>query len=251
MLDGRRLAALVERHHHRARAVAADLARVVQELLLALLQRDRVDDRLALAALQPGLEHRPLRAVDHHRQARDLRLGRDHVQEPAHRLLRLEQVGVHVHVDQVRAAAHLLERDVDGRAEVAALDQPPEARRAGDVRALADQDEAGVLRDRERLQPAEARHPPARRHDPRLEPAHRRRDRGGVRRSRAAARAGDVQEAVVREVAHAASPSRRPSRRSRRTRSAGRRSDARRRGTARCGRAPRRTAAARARRASS
>ena len=28
--------------------------------------------------------------------------------------LRVEQVGVHVHVEQVRAAAHLLERDLDG-----------------------------------------------------------------------------------------------------------------------------------------
>ena len=35
----------------------------------------------------------------------------------------------------------------------------------------------------------------------RLQAAHRRRDRRGVRRRRAAARAGDVQEAVVREVA--------------------------------------------------
>ena len=199
-----RLALLVERHHDGARAVAADHARVAQELRLALLERDRVHDRLALAALQPGLEHRPLRAVDHHGQARDLRLGRDHVQEPAHHLLGLEQVGVHVHVDQVRAAAHLLERHVDGRPEVARLDQPPEARRAGDVGALADQHEPGVLRDRERLEPAEPRHPAARRDDPRLEAAHRGRDRGGVRRRRAAARAGDVQEAVVREVAQQA-----------------------------------------------
>ena len=35
-------------------------------------------------------------------------------------------------------------------AEVAALDQAPEARGAGDVRALADQHEAGVLADLER-----------------------------------------------------------------------------------------------------
>ena len=71
---------------------------------------------LALHALQAGLEHRPARAVDHDRQPRDLGLGGDHVQEGRHRLARVEQVGVHVHVEQVRAAAHLLERDVDRRA---------------------------------------------------------------------------------------------------------------------------------------
>ena len=101
--------------------------------------------------------HAPARAVDHHRQPRHLGLGRDHVQERAHRLLALEQVGVHVHVERVRAAAHLLERDLDRAGEVARLDEAAEARRAGDVRALADQDEAGVRADLERLEPAPVR----------------------------------------------------------------------------------------------
>ena len=71
--------------------------------------------------------------------------------------LALEQVGVHVHVEHVRAAAHLLERDLDGAGEVAALDEPAEARRAGHVRPLADQHEPGVGADLERLEPAPAR----------------------------------------------------------------------------------------------
>ena len=57
--------------------------------------------------------HRPLRAVDHDRDARDLRLGRDVVEERRHRLLGVEHALVHVDVDDVGAAAHLLERDVD------------------------------------------------------------------------------------------------------------------------------------------
>ena len=64
-LDRVRLAGLVERHHHDAGAVAADRARLLEEVVLPFLQADRVDDALALHALQPGLEHRPLRAVDH------------------------------------------------------------------------------------------------------------------------------------------------------------------------------------------
>ncbi len=56
----------------------------------------------------------------------DLGLGRDQVEEGRHRLLAVEQVGVHVHVEQVGAAAHLLQRDVDGALVVVGLDQPPE-----------------------------------------------------------------------------------------------------------------------------
>ena len=41
----------------------------------------------------------------------------------AHRLLAVEQVGVHVDVEDVRAAAHLLERDLDRAGEVVGLDQ--------------------------------------------------------------------------------------------------------------------------------
>ena len=73
-----------------------------------------------------------------------------------HRLLAVEQVGVHVHVERVRAVPHLLERDRDGLLEVAGLDERAEARRAGDVRPLADHHEAGVGPDLERLEPAPA-----------------------------------------------------------------------------------------------
>ena len=52
-LDGLGLALLVERHHDDAGAVAADDARLLEERLLAFLERDRVDDALALQALEP------------------------------------------------------------------------------------------------------------------------------------------------------------------------------------------------------
>src|SRR6185312_7208672 len=86
-------------------------------------------------------------------------------------------------------------------AEVAGLDEAPEARRAGDVRTLADQDEAGVVADLERLEArvAWARRP--RGDAPRLQTADRLRDRARVLRRRAAARAGDVEVTVERELA--------------------------------------------------
>ena len=156
-LDGLRLTALVEGHHDGGGPVPTNRARLLEERLLALLQRDRVDDTLSLDALEPRLERGEARAVDHDRQPCCLRLGRDQVEERRHRLLGVEQVGVHVHVEQVRPAPHLLERDVDRALVVVGLDEPSEARGARHVRPLADDHEPRVLADDERLETGEAR----------------------------------------------------------------------------------------------
>ena len=66
-LEGVRLAALVECHHHHGRAVTADEFRLVQKLLLAFLEADGIDDALALKTFQPGLDDLPLRGIHHHR----------------------------------------------------------------------------------------------------------------------------------------------------------------------------------------
>ena len=105
------LAFLVEGHHHHRCAVAAREARLPDELRLAFLERDRVHHRLALHALETGLDHRPLRAVDHHRHARDVGLGGDEVEERPHGGLRVEHRLVHVDVDHLRAVLDLLARD--------------------------------------------------------------------------------------------------------------------------------------------
>ena len=118
-LDGLGLALLVKGHHDDGGAVAADLARHLEERLLALLEADRVDDRLALHALQPGLDHAPLGRVDHDRHARDVGLGRDQPQEGRHRLLAVEQAVVHVDVDDLGAVLDLLARDAQRRLVVA------------------------------------------------------------------------------------------------------------------------------------
>ena len=150
------LALLVEGHHHHRRAVLPAQARLAQELRLALLHRDRVDDRLALHALEPGLDHAPLRAVDHHRHARDVGLGGDQAEEGGHRLLRVEHRLVHVDVDDLRAVLDLLARHRQRAGVVAGEDQAGEGLRAGDVGALADVDEQRLVVDVERLEAGEA-----------------------------------------------------------------------------------------------
>ena len=138
------LAFLVEGHHHGRRAVPADELRVMLELRLALLERDAVDDPLALQALQSRLDDAPLGGIDHDGHARDVRFGGQEVKKAHHGLLAVEHALVHVHVEDVRASLNLLARDLEGGLVVAREDELGEARRAGDVGALADEQEVGA-----------------------------------------------------------------------------------------------------------
>ena len=53
------LTLFVKEHHHRGGSHRRYVARLAQEWLLAFLQRDRVDDGLALHVLQSGLDDIP------------------------------------------------------------------------------------------------------------------------------------------------------------------------------------------------
>ena len=141
------LALLVERHHHRAGAVALIFEAWSRKTSSPSLRLIELTTPLPWRHLRPAFEHGPLGAVDHHRDAGGLGLGRDQVEERGHRLLALEQVGVHVHVEHVRAAAHLVEGDGHRRLVVVGLDEPPELRRAGDVGPFPNHHEAGVRGD--------------------------------------------------------------------------------------------------------
>ena len=101
---------------------------------------------------RPASITRELRRVDHHRDARDVGLGGDQVQEPPHRGDAVEHALVHADVEDVGAALDLLARDRDRLVVLVVLDEATERGRAGDVRALADHDEVRLRRDRQRLE---------------------------------------------------------------------------------------------------
>ena len=164
------LATLVERHHDDTRAVAPHLARLGEEVLLALLERDRVDDPLPLDALEARDCDLPARAVDHHGHPSPSGSVASPLRKRRHRRDAVEQVGVHVHVEQVRAATHLVERDVERPLPVVRLDEAAERGRPGHVRPLADDHERRILVDDERLETAESRSRRARRDRPRGSP---------------------------------------------------------------------------------
>ena len=107
-VDGVGLSCFIKRHHHDGRAVPLDQPGLFLECLLAFLEADGIDYALALHALQAGLDHRPLRAVDHDGHAANVGLRRDEVQEPHHGVFGIQQGFVHVDVDDLRATLYLL-----------------------------------------------------------------------------------------------------------------------------------------------
>ncbi len=133
--------------------------------------------------------------IDHHRHARDVGLGGDQVEERHHRLLGIEQALVHVDVDDLRAVLDLVARDLERGAVVAIGDELAEARRAGDVGALADVHERDRVGEREGFEAGEPQPPLDLGDLPRRLALHRLRDGVDVRGRGAAAAADDVDEA--------------------------------------------------------
>ena len=183
------LAGFVERHDHDGGAVAAHQFGVADEGVLALLERDRIDHRLALHAFQPGLDHREFRGIDHHRHARDIGLGGDQIEERGHRLFGIEQALVHIDVDDLRAVLDLIAGHRERGRIIAGGDELAESRRAGDVGALADIDERNLRRQREGFEAGEPQP---------------RRDLGDRARRLAGNGAGDGADVVGRGAAAAA-----------------------------------------------
>src|SRR6516164_6705813 len=204
-LDGVRLAPFVEGHNDHGRSIALDEPGVLLEDLFAFLQADGVHHTLALDALQPRFNHAPLRAVNYDGDAGDVRFGGDEVEESSHRLLGVEEPLVHIDVDHLRAALHLLARHRKSFFVLAPEDQPGKLGRTGDVSALADVDKVGVRPQSERFQPAEARVGLRTRERVRLDAAHRLSNGADMRGGRATAAPHDVHPAVRGKLAEVGS----------------------------------------------
>ena len=78
----------------------------------ALFHRDGVNDAFALNAFQALFNDLPLGGVDHDRHAGNVRLAGNQVEEAHHRRFGVEHPLVHVDIDDLRAAFHLLTRHV-------------------------------------------------------------------------------------------------------------------------------------------
>ena len=135
------LALLVEGHHHNRGAVALDNLRLVEELLLATLEGDRVHDALALAALQASLHDVELGRVNHEGHLGNIGLGHHQVDKLGHSGLTVDEAVIHVDINDVGAVLHLLEGDRQRLLVVAVDDGLLEDGGASHVAALTKVDE--------------------------------------------------------------------------------------------------------------
>ena len=194
------LALFVEGHDDDGGPVAAAKPRLLKERDLAFLHADRVHDRLALHAFQPGLDHLPLGAVDHQGNAGDVGLCGDQVEEGGHGGGAVDQPLVHVHVDDLGAVFHLVAGHVQRSRKVARRHQLAKAGAAGDVRALAHVDERDVLGLDERLEAGQPKSRRDLRDRARGQFGHGGGDRGDVVGCRSAAAADDIDQPLSREI---------------------------------------------------
>ena len=144
VLIGCGLSLFVESHHDPRGPIAADDPGLLLEAALALLERDRVYDSLALETLQSGLKNLPFGRVDHERDPRYVRFALQQLQEPGHHGHSVDQSLVEADVDNVGAIGDLLTGDLDRLLQSILLDQFAETGRTSYVGAFPDHEEIGV-----------------------------------------------------------------------------------------------------------
>ena len=147
------LSLFVEAHHHDGGTIALAVAGMLQEHLLAFLQRDAVDDALALHTLQTGGDDVPFRRVDHHRHTGYVGLGSYHIEEGHHLLTGIEQTVVHVDIDDQCTVLHLFAGYADSLVVALLLDQAQELPGASHVAALTDVDKGSACQQIQPRQP--------------------------------------------------------------------------------------------------
>ena len=82
-----------------------------QELSFAFFHGDRIDNGFALYAFQACFENLPFGAINHHGDARNIRLARHELQEARHGRNPVNQTVIHIDVNNLRAAFDLLPRN--------------------------------------------------------------------------------------------------------------------------------------------
>ena len=187
------LARLVEGHHDHRGSVPPAEVRLPQELLLTLLEAQRVDQGLALHLPQTGLQNLPAGGIDHDRHPRHIGFPGQQAQETAHTGRTVQQAVVEVHVHHLGTVGHLLRRHLHRVLEAVPADQAPEARGPRNVGALADVDEVDLRCHPARFHPGQHRGRRVLGRGARGEVRQRGPDAPGVVRPRTATAAGDVQ----------------------------------------------------------
>ena len=193
---------LVKGHHHHCSTVASQQLRVVDKGLNPLFHRDGVNDAFTLNALQPFFDDVPFRGVDHNRHAGDIRLTGDKVEKTHHRRFGVEHPLIHVDIDNLCAAFHLLTGDIQRFVVFLFFDQSLKFRRTGDVGTLADVHKQAIVANIQRFKARQTAGYRDFRQAARRQAFHCAAHRGDVFRRGAAAAADHVEEARLRPLAY-------------------------------------------------
>src|SRR5437867_2037742 len=194
------LTLFVKGHHDDRSSVAPDLSGVIFKDVFPFFQADGIDDTFALNTFQSGLDHGPTRAVDHNGNARDVRLDRNQIQESRHCGFRIQKPFIHIDVDDLRAAFHLVARDTERFLILSGENEFRELRRARDIRAFADIDETQVGPEGQWLQTAQSKVRLGAGNRSGFQCAYCIGDGSDVLRRRSAAAANDVEPSVTSEL---------------------------------------------------
>src|SRR6267378_5778769 len=108
VLVSRGLALFVEGHYHHRRAIHQNSSGVLAKLFLAFFQRDRIDDALALQALEPRLNDLPFRGVHHKGHLGDFGLAPQQLQVACHCRDAVNHALIHADVENIRSVLDLL-----------------------------------------------------------------------------------------------------------------------------------------------
>ena len=136
-----RLAFLVKCHDNYRSAVRLDKGRILQELILTSLQRNRIHDAFTLRTLQTSFDDIKLTRVDHERYFRSIRLGNQQIYKLSHRGFTVDQTVIHVYVNHVRTIFNLLQRNSQSLLVVTINDSLLKDARSGNVAPFAQVDE--------------------------------------------------------------------------------------------------------------
>ena len=120
---------------------------MAEKVFFAVFQTYGIHYRFSLQAFEPRFDDAPLRAVDHNWNPCDLRFAANKIQEANHRRFRVDHPFVHVHIEKVRAALHLLTGNSQSSVEIASQNQLRKLRRSCDVGALTNNCEAEFRRN--------------------------------------------------------------------------------------------------------
>ena len=193
---------LVKSHYHNHCTKTARLNGALKEESLALLEGDGVHHGTSLNALETCTYHVPVRRIDHHRHACNVRLTGKHIKECHHLGPGIQKAVVHIDIYQLSTVLNLLAGDIQSLGILLLVYQAQELARTCHIAALAHINKIHAAVHYQCLEPREPQfgrpcHRAARQHS-----VGHRREEGNVLIGSSTTTAHNVHKPLVNVLAH-------------------------------------------------